>query len=125
MSRRRSSTACVAFPVGRVTQNATQTWQYAPGTTVTLDVALVSGSNQLVCKRSATRRDIHGQRYTIRPDGSIILPVGARPPTFPSEPSDQSDESSDTAARDAVDAVEAAELTRLARARVRRLRRTA
>lgn len=34
-------------------------------------------------QRWRTRRDIHGTTYTIRPDGTIILPVGARPPTFP------------------------------------------
>jgi hypothetical protein len=69
--------------------------------------------------RSTTRRDLHGRRYTIRPDGSIILPVGARPPTFAAEPDDEDDPS---AAREAL---EIAELTRLARARLRRLRQTA
>ena len=40
-------------------------------------------------RRSTTRLDLHGRRYTIRPDGSIILSVGARPPTFASEPDDE------------------------------------
>jgi len=74
-------------------------------------------------RRSTTRRDLHGQRYTIRPDGSIILPVGARPPTFPDEPGEEpSDDPSATAAREAI---ETAEMTRIARARLRRLRRAA
>jgi hypothetical protein len=36
----------------------------------------------------AHRRDIHGRTHTIRADGSIMLPVGARPPEFPDEPPD-------------------------------------
>lgn len=74
-------------------------------------------------KRFTTRRDLHGQRYTVRPDGSIILPVGARPPTFPDESDDGgSDTAGDTAARHAV---EIAGMTRRARSRLRALRRTA
>ncbi|MGB7880413.1 MAG: HNH endonuclease signature motif containing protein, partial [Ilumatobacteraceae bacterium] len=72
-------------------------------------------------RRTTTRRGVHGQRYTIRPDGSIILPVGARPPTFPTE-ADDGDDPSATAAREAI---ETAESTRIARARLRRLRRAA
>lgn len=37
-------------------------------------------------KRWRTRRDIHGRVHTIRADGTIMLPVGVRPPTFPDEP---------------------------------------
>jgi hypothetical protein len=33
-------------------------------------------------RRWRTRRDTHGRIYTIRADGTIILPAGARPPTF-------------------------------------------
>jgi hypothetical protein len=74
-------------------------------------------------RRTATRRDIHGRRYTVRADGSIILPVGARPPTFPNEPDD---EHSDDPITDPIrNAIDTAELTRIARARVRRLRRAA
>jgi hypothetical protein len=40
-------------------------------------------------KRWRTRRDIHGRTHTIRADGTIMLPVGVRPPTFPDEPSDE------------------------------------
>jgi len=29
-----------------------------------------------------TRRDVDGRTWRLRPDGSIVLPVGARPPTF-------------------------------------------
>jgi hypothetical protein len=42
-------------------------------------------------KRWRTRRDTEGRVHTIRADGTIILPVGARPPTFPEEPDDTSD----------------------------------
>lgn len=48
-------------------------------------------------KKLRTRRDIHGRTHTIRADGTIILPVGARPPTFPDEP----DDSDETGAADA------------------------
>jgi len=71
-------------------------------------------------RRSTTRRDLHGHRYTIRPDGSIILPVGVRPPTFPDEDGD-----GDGHVAAAREAIEIAETTRAARARLRRLRRTA
>ena len=36
-------------------------------------------------KRWRTRRDIHGRTHTIRADGTIMLPVGVRPPDFPDE----------------------------------------
>ncbi len=68
-------------------------------------------------RKFTSRRSIHGQRYTIRPDGTIILPVGARPPTFPDEGDD------DAADDDRDDPIEIANQTRRARARVRALRR--
>jgi hypothetical protein len=37
-------------------------------------------------KRWQTRRDVHGRIHTIRADGTIMLPVGVRPPVFPDEP---------------------------------------
>ena len=37
-------------------------------------------------KRWRTRRDTTGRIHTIRADGTIMLPVGARPPDFPDEP---------------------------------------
>lgn len=37
-------------------------------------------------KRWRTRRDITGRTHTIRPDGTIMLPVGTRPPVFPDDP---------------------------------------
>ena len=37
-------------------------------------------------KRWRTRRDVHGRIHTIRADGTIMLPVGVRPPVFPDEP---------------------------------------
>ena len=36
-------------------------------------------------KRWRTRRDITGRVHTIRADGTIMLPVGVRPPDFPTE----------------------------------------
>lgn len=42
-------------------------------------------------RRWRTRRATNGRNCTIRPDGTIILPVGARPPTFPSEDDDPDD----------------------------------
>jgi len=69
-------------------------------------------------KKLTRRRSVHGQSYTIRPDGSIIVPVGARPPTFPDESDDDA-----AAADDAHDVIEIAHQTRRARARLRALRR--
>ena len=37
-------------------------------------------------KRWRTRRDTGGRMHTIRADGTIMLPVGVRPPVFPDEP---------------------------------------
>jgi hypothetical protein len=74
-------------------------------------------------KRWRTRRDIDGRTHTIRADGTIMLPVGVRPPVFADEADDEpSDDPPLTAAEEAI---EAAELTRLARARARQLRRAA
>ena len=39
-------------------------------------------------RRWRTKRADDGRRYTIRPDGSIMLPVGVRPPMFPDDGSD-------------------------------------
>ena len=36
-------------------------------------------------RRWRSKRAANGRTYTIRPDGTIMLPVGARPPTFPEE----------------------------------------
>ncbi len=36
-------------------------------------------------RRWRSRRATNGRTYTIRPDGTIMLPVGARPPTFPTD----------------------------------------
>ena len=47
--------------------------------------------------RRRTRRAVNGRNYTIRSDGSVILPVGARPPTFPDD--DPDDHSPDEIAR--------------------------
>ena len=67
-------------------------------------------------KKLTRRRCIHGQSYTIRPDGSIILPVGARPPTFPHDNDDDTTDDHDNP-------IEIAHQTRRARARLRALRR--
>ena len=45
-------------------------------------------------RRWRTRRATDGRRYTIRPDGSIMLSVGVRPPTFPDD-DDTDDEHGD------------------------------
>jgi hypothetical protein len=42
-----------------------------------------------------TKRADNNRRYTIRPDGSIMLPVGVRPPTFPDDPDDADDADDD------------------------------
>ena len=39
-------------------------------------------------KRWRVRRDVHGRTHTVRADGTVILPVGVRPPTFPDDASD-------------------------------------
>ncbi len=39
-------------------------------------------------RRWRARRATNGRSYTLRPDGTIMLPVGARPPTFPDESDD-------------------------------------
>jgi hypothetical protein len=70
-------------------------------------------------RKFTRRRSIHGQSYTIRPDGTIILPVGARPPTFPDDRDDAADDTHDT--HD--DVIDIARQTRRARARLRALRR--
>ena len=56
-------------------------------------------------RRWRIRRAHDGRRYTIRADGTIILPVGVRPPTFPDDDADE----------------DVAALERLARARVQAL----
>lgn len=48
-------------------------------------------------RRWRTRRATDGRRYTIRPDGSIMLPVGVRPPTFPDDGSDDDTDDLDDA----------------------------
>ncbi len=40
-------------------------------------------------KRWRTRRDIDGRTHTIRADGSMMLPAGARPPVFPTKTGDE------------------------------------
>lgn len=45
--------------------------------------------------RYRTRRAMNGRMYTIRPDGTIILPVGCRPPIFDPDPDDDDDDDHD------------------------------
>ena len=40
-------------------------------------------------KRWRTKRDVKGRTHTIRADGTIIIPVGVRPPVFPDEDPDE------------------------------------
>jgi hypothetical protein len=42
-------------------------------------------------KRWRTRRDTDGRIHTIRADGTIMLPVGVRPPVFPDDADDSGD----------------------------------
>ncbi len=74
-------------------------------------------------RRWRTRRDIDGRTHTIRADGTIMLPVGVRPPVFPDEAAGEPSHEPPVTATE--EAIEAAELTRLARARARQLRRVA
>ena len=60
-------------------------------------------------QRWRSKRATNGRTYTIRPDGTIMLPIGVRPPTFPNE-----DEPDD------IDLLE--HLTKLARQRTAALR---
>ena len=82
--------------------------------------------------RSTSRLDIFGQRQTIRPDGTIVLPVGVRPPVFPDEKSDD-DGATASGGLDGYQfnvipfraALRAADVIREARARIERLTRSA
>lgn len=40
-------------------------------------------------RRWSTKRDTRGRQHTIRADGSVIIPVGARQPTFPDDDPDE------------------------------------
>jgi hypothetical protein len=62
-------------------------------------------------RRWRTKRADNNRRYTIRPDGTIMLPVGVRPPTFPGEPDDDAVDHHDD-----IDDIE--QLERIARARL-------
>ncbi|MEO6653130.1 MAG: DUF222 domain-containing protein [Ilumatobacteraceae bacterium] len=60
-------------------------------------------------QRWRKQRAVNGRNYTIRPDGTVILPVGTRRPTFPTESDDDSDDHTPA---------EVTQLAQLARARV-------
>ncbi|MFT6292103.1 MAG: hypothetical protein ACJAR2_002717 [Ilumatobacter sp.] len=47
--------------------------------------------------RWASKRALNGHAYTIREDGTITLPAGVRPPTFPNEDDDPVDDADDPA----------------------------
>ncbi len=40
-------------------------------------------------RRWSTKRDVRGRHHTIRADGSVIIPVGARRPSFPDDDPDE------------------------------------
>jgi len=63
-------------------------------------------------KRWRTRRAVNGRNYTVRPNGTIMLPAGARSPTF-AEPDSDPDVDADLD-----DPAEIARLTLLARKRL-------
>ncbi|WP_041298274.1 HNH endonuclease signature motif containing protein [Ilumatobacter coccineus] len=69
-------------------------------------------------RRWRTRRATNGHGYTIRADGTIVLPVGARPPDFPVDHDHDEDDDDD-----AIDPAETARLTSLARYRIDALAR--
>lgn len=46
-------------------------------------------------RRWRSRRATDGRTYTIRADGTIMLPVGVRPPTFPNEDPDDAESDAD------------------------------
>ena len=48
-------------------------------------------------RRWSTKRDVRGRQHTIRADGSVIIPVGARQPSFPDD--DPDDHTPDEIAR--------------------------
>jgi hypothetical protein len=60
-------------------------------------------------RRWRARRATDGRSYTIRPDGTVILPVGVRPPTFPPDDDDPDEHTPEEIAR----------LVAIARARLR------
>jgi hypothetical protein len=72
-------------------------------------------------RKFTSRRSVDGQRHTIRPDGTIIVPVGARPPTFPDDNDD--DPADDYGYDNDNDPIVIADQIRRTRARVRALRR--
>lgn len=59
-------------------------WNVDGGTDQSNAGVRCGGHNRLKhARRFTARRDGHGQVFTIRADGTVILPVGARPPNFP------------------------------------------
>ena len=62
----------------------------AGGTTDQTNSGIACGRHNIAksTRRWRTKRATNGRNYTIRPDGTIILPVGARPPTFPADDDD-------------------------------------
>jgi hypothetical protein len=71
----------------------------------------VGGATAKSTRRWRTKRAMNGRNYTIRPDGTIMLPVGVRPPRFPPEDDDPDD----------LTPAEIARLEHVIRARVRAL----
>ena len=65
-------------------------WKHASGPTDQRNAALLCRmhNNDKQKRRWRTRRALNGCSYTIRADGTVILPVGARPPDFAHEPDD-------------------------------------
>ena len=58
--------------------------------------------------RWRSKRATNGRTYTIRADGTIMLPVGVRPPTFPDEDDPDDIEYLTTLARERATALRAA-----------------
>jgi hypothetical protein len=69
-------------------------------------------------RRWRTKRATNGRRYTIRPDGTIMLPVGVRRPTFPHDDDDADADADDRAAVDHGHSNDIAEPRLITRARL-------
>lgn len=107
-------------------------WDRDGGSTDQANAAVLCGSdnNDKHEHRWRIKRASNGHGYTVRADGTIVLPVGARPPTFPNDSNDtddhdgtEDDSADDDSADDDLDnPAEMARLTSLARRRIDGLR---
>ncbi len=104
------------LPAGWCEVDHVEEWEADLGATNQRNSAVLcrEHNNEKYRRKWRTRRATNGCSYTVREDGSIILPVGARPPDFGDERDDPDDEDTPE---------EVARLTRLARTRIDALSR--